>query len=134
MEVYLGGKRVGSSIVIVSTGAMINITRVVNTTIAIYKEGFAGGIGRGMRSGLGSGRGMGDGLGGGLLGGRGGGLGSGRGIGTVKKTLQQECAVFDECEHADRGGDRGCEGEDEGRIGGVRYSVQNVLYRIASTS
>lgn len=35
--IYLEGEQVGSSIVIVSTTAMINITRVTNTTIAIYK-------------------------------------------------------------------------------------------------
>ena len=39
MEVYLGGKRVGSSIVIVGTTVVINITRVTNTMIAIYKAG-----------------------------------------------------------------------------------------------
>ena len=37
-------------------------------------------------------------------------------------------------EHADRGGDRSCEGEDQGGIGSVRHLVQNVLYRIASIS
>ena len=40
VEVYLGGKRVGSSIVIVGTTVVINITRVTNTMIAIYKAGW----------------------------------------------------------------------------------------------
>ena len=73
---------------------------------------------------------MGDGLGGGLGSGRGG----TRGWNLVFR--RRRCGknvLYLMTEHADRG-DRSCEGEDEGGIGGVKYLLQNVPYRVASTS